>query len=418
MASSVPATSNPLIPDDNESEWEYEYSTTETETFYVTLDLSKADFTARDPVTLNTNPNSYEAGKETEIVHHRRKSAANLDAENEDDDDYERQQQGSQNGKQSSNKEGGEGREGEEAHRVQILELHSPNPVISYKGRVYTGQWCQNVGTELLLTRRDSSASSSSLSALRHLRDGVDLLAASSARINVREQELKPRDGAAGGKEGRKPSYGPAADVPPPDRGATRERYQQGRFLADLIALKRRRGETDEVTVVAKNVHRRKSAKKEEDNRSKGGQLPGSGSGSGRATTGKPRGVGKERGGGRGVGRGRGRGKGGRGGLHALRELSLGAESIGSSTAPSWAASLDGTAGSTPTPGHWDGLGEDDVPTPPMQDHVEEDREEDGKGESDDDDDDDEGADEDLVSGSSGDDEDGDDDDDMDVDED
>ncbi|KAI5922752.1 hypothetical protein F4810DRAFT_672573 [Camillea tinctor] len=401
-------------PEDDESEWEYEYSTTETETFYVTLDLSKADFTTRDPATINTagGLGSYETSKETEgsltrpqgVGNARANSPGDSDGENGDGDDGEGRPQTSQSHKPSSKKDSQESREGEDAHRVQILELHSPNPVISYKGRVYVGQWCQNVGTELLLTQRDSSPSSD-LPALRYLENDVALLAASSARINVHEQELKPKDSSANNNSNNNvaneggPSHGPADLVPPPDRGATQERYQQGRFLADLIALKKRKGETDEVTVIAKNVHRKK-AQKVDDAAANAGKVHRPKGRPPRAerqqyTPGSSRLTTRRGGAGKGAGMGRRRGRGRGGALHALREISLGAESIGSSIEPSLV--------STPTPGHWDAPGEEDGPTPSRGSRAEGDDGEEGEEDDDDeygsgsggeDNDDDDGSDE------------------------
>lgn len=141
-------------------------------------------------------------------------------------------------------------------HQVQILELHSENPIISYKGRVYSGRWSQNVGTELLMTRHDDY---NPLPALQHLDNDVDLLAASCSRITVEEMEIKPKEGVANQWRQRdandsSKSNAPVSVVPVPERWATKERIDQGNFLANLIALKKRKGETDEVTVIAKGM--------------------------------------------------------------------------------------------------------------------------------------------------------------------
>ncbi|KAJ8128116.1 hypothetical protein O1611_g5524 [Lasiodiplodia mahajangana] len=187
------------IQDGDDSEWEYEYSATETETFYVTLDLSKADFKAQEQVKGNPFPSrgSWQTHKASELFLNRRKardrtshnsaasSAASSDAEREDEDRPRVSSKGRD--QQHSNTQEDDDINHE---RVQILELHSENPIISYKGRVFSGQWSENTTTELLFTRHDEE---NPLPVLRHLDDGVDLLAASSARINVTERALKTK---------------------------------------------------------------------------------------------------------------------------------------------------------------------------------------------------------------------------------
>ncbi|OTB09188.1 hypothetical protein M426DRAFT_316479 [Hypoxylon sp. CI-4A] len=232
-----------LPPNEDESEWEYEYSTTETETFYVTLDLSKVDFTSRDPIY---TPGGGE--KDGAKLYLNKQSSPNNSDDNSDDEEGE----GPRN-REPKQPRAREPTDDADDHQVQILELHSDNPIISYKGRVYSGQWSENVGTEFLLTRRDEE---NPLPVVRHLPGDVDLLAASSARITVKEKDLKPRDD--GPKRQRlahlRERIGPGSSVPPAERWASRERIEQGNFLADLIALKKRKGETDDVTVVAKTA--------------------------------------------------------------------------------------------------------------------------------------------------------------------
>ncbi|KAI1179239.1 hypothetical protein F4777DRAFT_503932 [Nemania sp. FL0916] len=267
--------------EDDESEWEYEYSTTETETFYVTLDLSKADFKAQEQVKSNTFPSrgSWQTHKASELFLNRRKAAdrasrisptsspGSSDAEREDDNEgAEAPRDGEGEG------EGGDADADADApdadaevdddatshERVQILDLHSPNPLISYKGRVFSGHWSENITTELLLARHDEK--NPLLPVLRDLGHGVDLLAASATRINVTEKILKPR--VSDRERGRASASLPATVIPPVDPKASQERIDQRNFLADLIALKRRKGETDDVTVVARSMQGRRGKTK------------------------------------------------------------------------------------------------------------------------------------------------------------
>ncbi|KAI0399824.1 hypothetical protein F4802DRAFT_587847 [Xylaria palmicola] len=257
-----------LKEDDDGSEWEYEYSTTETETFYVTLDLSTADFRAQEQAKNQVFPSrgSWQTHKASEMFLNRRKatnqtshhsppsSAASSDAER-DDDDRPGNSLGDQHGRRPSTREDDEDFANRE--RVQILELHSENPIISYKGRVFSGQWCENTTTELLMTRHDDH---NPLPVLRHLDEGVDLLAASSSRITVTEQKFKPK--ASERERQRASAHLPQTVIPPVDLKASQERIDQRNFLADLIALKRRKGEVDDVTVIARSMQGKRAKAK------------------------------------------------------------------------------------------------------------------------------------------------------------
>ncbi|KAI0451038.1 hypothetical protein F5B21DRAFT_488367 [Xylaria acuta] len=243
------------VEEDDESEWEYEYSTTETETFYVTLDLSKADFKAQDQVKSQDFPSrgrwqlqrrAGEFRNATDRASHNSaaSSAASSDAERDDEDQPEISPENRDKRRSSAR-----GDDNANPEKVQILELHSENPIVSYKGRVFSGQWCENTTTELLMTRHDEE---NSLPVLRHLGNGVDLLAASSSRINVTEQKFKPKVNER--ERQRASAHLPQTVIPPVDLKASQERIDQRNFLADLIALKRRKGETDDVTVIARSM--------------------------------------------------------------------------------------------------------------------------------------------------------------------
>lgn len=135
----------------------------------------------------------------------------------------------------------------EPLEEIQILELHSRNPIISYRGRVFEGQWAEVIGTEAILADREAK-DYAQLPALRHLPGGVDILGASSSRILTTEKILKPKvvqeDSLAAIREEWNIRI-------PPGKDRTGERAQQLRFLENLIALKKKRGDADEVTVYA-----------------------------------------------------------------------------------------------------------------------------------------------------------------------
>ena len=143
----------------------------------MTLDLSTADFTGPHKNVVSNVRTDYQGNRLTESERIRRKNNESIpDASEgipdpeEDDEGMEAQQQEQEQDQRRrdqsrspeeypATQQNGAGEEpdtSELSEKVQIMELHSPNPVISYKGRVYEGQWSQNVGTELLLTRHDS----------------------------------------------------------------------------------------------------------------------------------------------------------------------------------------------------------------------------------------------------------------------
>lgn len=336
------------------------------QTFYVTLDLSKADFRAQEHVKNNPFParGGWQTHRASELFLNRRKaktqashnsaasSAASSDAERDDEERPEMSQEG-QNKRRPNVQED----EGANNERVQILELHSENPIISYKGRVFSGQWSENTTTELLFTRHDEE---SQLPVLRHLDDGVDLLAASAARINVAEQILKPK---ASDRERQRASANlPQTVIPPVDLKSSQERIDQRNFLADLIAIKRRKGETDDVTVIARSMQGKRAKAK-----AKGVRTHRRGRWTHADKLHPVRGLEeRSRRGGRKKGSGRARGKWA---LFPLEEPARDTASVASSVqSPAEAESSI----STPTPFRWDDLEEGQGGSPaPMEELVE-----------------------------------------------
>ncbi|KAK0629428.1 TFIIIC subunit-domain-containing protein [Bombardia bombarda] len=117
---------------------------------------------------------------------------------------------------------------------IQILDLHSKEPIVSYRNHVFRGSWAENIGTEMIFTPHDDEAH---LPALRHLSQNIDLLAASASRINFKEITLVPKEEAGMPEmEPTKDSYNKEEEIP--------ERYKHnGGYTCTL------RGETDEVTI-------------------------------------------------------------------------------------------------------------------------------------------------------------------------
>lgn len=349
--------------EDDDSEWEYEYSATETETFYVTLDLSKADFKAQDQVKHPPVPSrgGWQAHRASELFLNRRKatervshnsaasSAASSDAER-DEGDQPAPPPESQDKQSLSTPDDSRA----DPERVQILDLHSENPIISYKGRVFSGQWCENITTELLLMRHDEE---SDLPVLRHLGDGVDLLAASSSRINVTEQKLRPKDSER--ERQRASAHLPQTVIPPVDPKASQERTDQRNFLADLIALKRRKGEVDDVTVIARSMQGKRGKGKRLQTHRRGRWLYPGGLHAVHGLEGKSRRGGKRRGGYR---------VRGKWALFPLQEAVR--DPVPLAPAGTQSPSVGEPGISMPTPFRWDDLEELDGSPAPMEELI------------------------------------------------
>jgi hypothetical protein len=130
---------------------------------------------------------------------------------------------------------------------VQILDLHTSNPIVSYNGQVFSCQWAQNIGTELLFTPHDKS---SSLPILRNLPGNVDLLAASSARITSEPVHVKPKASVRKPLPSARPRQS-ASQISLPNNASVQKRSQAS-FLEKLIEIKEAKGEEDLVTVHAR----------------------------------------------------------------------------------------------------------------------------------------------------------------------
>ena len=135
------------------------------------------------------------------------------------------------------------------ATQVQILDLDTSNPIVSYDGHVFSCQWVRNIGTELIFIAHDKN---NPLPHLRTLPGNVDLLAASSARLisNSIKVEPKGRESPPPIRHGRNRLISNLAI--PVGNAASAKRIEQARFLERVIALKEDKGESDLVTVFAK----------------------------------------------------------------------------------------------------------------------------------------------------------------------
>lgn len=171
----------------------------------------------------------------------------------------------------ASGAEFAENPEGEQSQQeIQIMDLHADNPLVSYGGRIFSCQWAENIGTELLFTKRDDQ---DPLPSIRTLPGNVDLLAASSARLISRpmkvEHKSKRADAELKHRLERPSDFSINVGV-----RAGPKRRDQARFLESLIDIKESKGEKDLLTVFSQKRKStdmwRKQLRQERDEERKG----------------------------------------------------------------------------------------------------------------------------------------------------
>ena len=289
----------PMAPEiesneNEEDEWEYEYSNTETEVrkiftiiltklfvlslpvsqvYYLTVELSYPEFRQAptnstqqssrssyyknwgqelDDASFTAKP-SHEEGINDDLIANdiNQRSTNENEATQSTDTTLDPKGKGKGVNKTDGEREDNEKskREKEGSDDIQILELHSDKPIISYRGQVFQGEWAEVIGSEAILARH-SPGNENTLPVLRNLAGDVDLLAASASRILTRKVELKPRETP------QEDIFAPVKEAYniniPKGKGKSGERRQQAAFLENLIALKLARGDKDSVTVFAK----------------------------------------------------------------------------------------------------------------------------------------------------------------------
>ncbi|KAM0333168.1 hypothetical protein ACHAQA_001828 [Verticillium albo-atrum] len=134
---------------------------------------------------------------------------------------------------------------------IQILDLHSEHPLFGYRNRVFEGSWSRILGTELLFADQTPDHRGRRLPCLRSLPGDVDLLAASWARMATTEMKVAPKHVADQGPDRFRDIKMRHGIRIPVWGDKTGERKVQTRFLEDLMALKLKKKEKDEVTVYA-----------------------------------------------------------------------------------------------------------------------------------------------------------------------
>ncbi|KAL8927912.1 MAG: hypothetical protein Q9172_001138 [Xanthocarpia lactea] len=251
---------------DEDSDWEYEYDETETEvksapnSFYVTVDVSSASQQVRAPKKFDpispTNPNPQDQPGTTLPIDPALKGTTSTNQTISDAHD-----------------------------RIQILDLHTRNPLISYHDRIYSCTWASTIGTDIFLASPESLSAASidrEPVAPIYTLPNVSIIGTSCINLTARPVTITPRNDTSQPQptttapsthpqpapiapnddppQTVKPtSPPPASNLPNPDQplkiplspAAANTRRAQASFLESLSAIKASKGETDQVTVHA-----------------------------------------------------------------------------------------------------------------------------------------------------------------------
>ncbi|KAK4690442.1 hypothetical protein P7C71_g6352, partial [Lecanoromycetidae sp. Uapishka_2] len=240
----MPAISSPnrSIEEDDESDWEYEYHQTETEK-RVEQSTPEANGSA-SPAAGNGNLDGAD-------------DALDISQQDPMSLDQSRPSDLAINGENDIKVSEG---------RLQILDFHTSNPIISYQNQIYSCEWTSALGTDVLLSAPDPDFQD------LVLREFPDVSVVSATRIKLFARPIQLTSRSETNKDLDVQAERPASEsasqlssTPPPDKSAkviipvgktpTLARQNQARFLERLMAIKAAKGETDEVTVYAQKTN-------------------------------------------------------------------------------------------------------------------------------------------------------------------
>ena len=287
--------SSELDPDtDSDSEWEYEYHPTETETFYVTLDLSAAPSNCNKITSYASFARVHEQAAKNVAEEEAEPSASQKDASSLIRDTV-------RDGLSASDlavatpslvvaSEGGTAgaKEDEDYDKLQLLDLATDEPLVSYQGEVFRCEWRETLGSDLVFAAPENVPDSVQPLAKDPEGKWVLVTRSETTLLGVplelrRRQGKKAGDGdigenanigeGRGEKEGEVTGRGDGESEQPftvlMDPGTAGVRAEQASFLEQFMAIKQAKGETDTVY-----IGRGKSFMDEEGNVRPGPLLP------------------------------------------------------------------------------------------------------------------------------------------------
>ncbi|KAI2482328.1 TFIIIC-sub6 domain containing protein [Pyrenophora tritici-repentis] len=216
------------MADQEDDDWEYEYDENETEDFYIPLDLSNVP-AAQIPMVSQGRPGHPTLLKSRlRALNAARAQPAVIAAD-------------TTNGQETAT-----------MGEVQVVGLHTPNPLVMYNGQLLSCHWTSTIGTDMFFVKPDANQSQP----LRSL-PSVDLLSLGSAKLVAKVGRLRPRDdlfdstGDAQQPTGSMPAQGDTQTSPAQNSNLAGEQHSSSgeakpalpSFLARLNEAKAKKGE-------------------------------------------------------------------------------------------------------------------------------------------------------------------------------
>ncbi|EME81326.1 uncharacterized protein MYCFIDRAFT_81394 [Pseudocercospora fijiensis CIRAD86] len=246
-----------------EDEWEYEYDPTETEDLYFTLDLTTHVADALEP--------KEEEGEEEE----------------NDDGNHDTHISDAQNGNADANPNAQVAKDPRPPPRsqLQILDLHTTNPLVKLDEGVYSCCWSTDLGTQFHI------AQAGHIPNPRRAGHVLDIVGLSQARLTGKPGSLTVKNATGEGQhDATTPDLGNTMDdepgsadesnpvedthvpqsshygqplVIPREDCRTPTAVQQASFLERLSQIKLKKGENDPVPIYSVKIHREPANKAE-----------------------------------------------------------------------------------------------------------------------------------------------------------
>jgi hypothetical protein len=146
-------------------------------------------------------------------------------------------------------------------NRVQIMELHGNNPLVSYGNQIFSCEWADMIGTDMHFTRRETDDQNLEDNSSRDIADpsflkhgpNYSLIAANRVKIIGRKVHLISANPDQQGDVSSSTAAAAATETETQQQeqqaetGAITGKTPQMRFLQELMDIKRARGENDMV---------------------------------------------------------------------------------------------------------------------------------------------------------------------------
>lgn len=167
--------------------------------------------------------------------------------------------------------------------RIQVLDLHTENPLISYNNRIYSCTWGSTLGTDIFLASPASTSAISKGTGITPLMSlpGVSVLGTSCINVTARPVTITPKADnphpqqphhapTSGAQEHPVPATTPNTNPSPIEHppspkpnpfkiplldSAPNSRRKQASFLESLMKIKAAKNESDRVTVHATKAY-------------------------------------------------------------------------------------------------------------------------------------------------------------------